>query len=178
MPFDENHSEPIVSPDTNNWTDFHYHELPRHEYQKRKKYRRLARYNTGIGHGDWSNQELLRHMENLHRFDAIAGQLKMDRSQKKRARKHYSSLDFRGLGRRVELVAFCVCVHVCNNDDRIFSDPYRRHGNGWKRYHPQQNDENNDPLFVNVAESIGLEEDDIQSMMSRLRHDLDDRLFQ
>lgn len=185
MPFNENQPEPLVSPITKNSTDFHYQEI-KEEYpysdsayrNKREKYRLLRNYNTGVGKRKWSDQSLLRYGENLARFDAIAGQLKLEMVQKRRAKRLYSGLDFQELGRRVELWAFCVCAHVCNQDERIANDPYRRHRSGWKRYHPQKNDDDNDPLFMDLAKSIGLRTSEIQSGMAKLRQILPDWLFQ
>jgi hypothetical protein len=184
MPFDDRYPEPLVSPDTNNATDFHYQEIeeeyPYHDiaYQnKREKFRLLRNYNTGISQREWSDQEKLRHIDNLASFDAVSSQLGLEKSQKRLGRRLYSRLDFRTLGRRVELVAFCVCAHVCNNDKRVFRDAFRRHRSNWKRYHPQRNPENNDETYEKVAESINLERGRLQSCMAKLRQELPDWLF-
>jgi hypothetical protein len=135
--FDESEGEPSISPDTPNQTKFHPEEAPE---EQRGYYQRLVGYNRGTRTGRGSDQRLLREQEKLARFDAIAGRLELPPYQRGLARVMMKNLDLRRLGYSTELVAFCLCASLARKDGRM--------------YHPSRSDNNNDPVFLEVAESL------------------------
>ena len=111
--FDED-DEPITSSDTDNATTFHPAEAPP---ELRRLYERLFKYNIGDTR-TWSDHEALRKRDNLALYDAISSQVDLTKDQRRRGRELFDRLNVRRIGYGAELVAFCVCIHVAEQDGR------------------------------------------------------------
>jgi hypothetical protein len=135
--FDENEGEPAIGPDTPNQTKFNPEEAPR---EQRGKFERWRGYNRGTRTGRGSNQKLIRKQEKLAKYDAIAGLLELLPHQYSEARTVVGNLDLRRLGYSTELVVFCVCASFARGDGRM--------------YHPSRRNDNNDPVFLEVANTL------------------------
>lgn len=153
--YDENEQEPIVSPDTDNATHFHYTEAP---IEHQAKFKRFHGYNSGIYNGSWADETKIRRLDNLNLFDAIANWLDLTRYQHRHGRELFDELPLKQLGYRAEIVAFCVCIVVARADDRY--------------YHPQRSDAHNDRLFDDVAKTFSEGPDRITACLNRVQERL------
>lgn len=151
MAFDENEPEPTITSDGENATKFHPEEAP---VEQRDHYKLLAGYNSGIYNREWADQKKIRRIDNLHIYDAIAGQLELTDWQKNYGRDLLKELNVRRIGYSIEYVAFTVCALTVRRDRRI--------------YYPTRCDEDNDSLFCDLAENLGLRPTKVQSCMARL----------
>ncbi len=79
---------------------------------------RLRKMNTGFYHdnGSMVDQEKMRDFDNTQLFKTIASQLELTKFQKERGEYLFKRLNFNDISRPVELVAFAVCIIVCNED--------------------------------------------------------------
>lgn len=159
MQFDESQPEPIVSPDTDNATQFHPDEAPP---ELREQFERFERYNSGLYNGDWVDKAKIRRIHNLAIFDAISGQLELTEYQKRRGRQIFDRINLRRFGHPVELVAFCVCMWVAREDGRL--------------YHPKRSSENNDTLFAELADDLDFRLGLVESCFNRITEVIETRL--
>ena len=156
--YDENESEPLTQPDTDNATKFHPGDAD-HDSQYREDgtatfeqhYSRLARHNTGVFNGKWADENKRARQDKLAVFDALAGQLELTPYQKETARREFDNLSVRDLsspaGIDVPLVAVMVAAVVARRDGRM--------------YHPAANEESNDALFTALLDSLGYCDDSL-----------------
>lgn len=153
--FDENEQEPIVSPDTDNATHFHYNEAP---LEQQAKFKRFHGYNSGIYNGSWADETKIRRLDNLNLFDAIADSLELTTYQHGHGRELFDELPLKQLGYRAEIVAFCVCVLVAREDGRY--------------YHPQRSNGRNDRLFEAVGSEFSEGPDRVTACLNRVEERL------
>lgn len=142
-------SPPITtSGDTENSTHFHPdegRESSLDPHRELPKWQRLSLLNEGMWNGPREeNTEALRNQDNLHIYDAIACQLELTDYQKERGRSVYEELPLHKLGRPVEQYGFAVCILVANEDAE------------GSRYWPSKDKPDNDPLFREFGERLGL----------------------
>lgn len=149
--FDENETEPTITPDGQNATKFNPEEAPAGSHEH---WRRLAGYNSGVYNGSWADQQAIRLNDNLAVFDAVAGQLELTNHQKRTGRDRLSALNVRSLGTGIETVVFAVCAITVREDGR--------------GYYPTRKPENNDPLFVDMALELSLSPSAIRATMNRI----------
>jgi hypothetical protein len=164
--YDESKAPPLTSPDTDNATSLHENDIDDdmrkdNSIPLRKHYKRLKKLNTGRWNGKWRNESHQRVIENLAMYDAIASQLGLTERQKGIGRSRFLIPDFRRYSQMggVRVVAFCICKLVCGEDGRD--------------YYPTRKRENNDPLFVNIADDIGLTQRNIEKVIPKLQSELD-----
>jgi hypothetical protein len=127
----------VITPNTENATFFNPDEASNPE-----RFKQLRFYHRGT----WKdrreeNKEVRYRQDNLAILDALCGHLCLTDYQKKEARRLFDGLDHRSLGKRTDLIAFSVCILVCNDE----VDDYR--------FYPTSND--NDPLFTSMQEDLG-----------------------
>jgi len=171
MMYDEEQSEPLTEPDTDNATKFHPDDAD-HDTEDRidgtatfeQHYTRLASHNSGIYNGKWADKTKLRHQDNLSVFDAIASQVELSPYQKETGRREYGDLNLRKLstpgGIDGTLVAIMTAAVVS-----------RRDGRG---YHPGFHDEANDDLFLALLDNLGYDDVSvIHSAFGKVRHQLE-----
>lgn len=164
--YDESKAAPLTSPDTNNATKLNKHDS---SDKKRKDntisfqehYKKLNMYNTGRWNGKWRDESHQRVIENLATYDAIASQLGLTDRQKGIGRSRFLIPDFRRYSQMggVRIVAFCTCKLVCGEDGRD--------------YYPTRKRENNDALFMNIADDLGLTQRNIEKVIPKLQNELE-----
>lgn len=147
-------SHDIDNPDTDNATYFlgkdaslGSFEADYRKLDKQEHFKHLKKLNSGWNTGlNWYNNRLNTYQMAKDAINAISGQLDLTDKERSRARDHYVNLDREKLGLKAQLVAYCVCAYVVENNDR----------NQNRRSHPNVPDEATDDLFQEVADSIGL----------------------
>lgn len=163
--YDESKAPPLTSPDTNNATKFHQDEAPdgyRLDGSKsyEQHYKHMKMNNTGLWNGKWGNKKIIRTIDNLAMYDAIASQLGLTDRQKRIGRSRLLTVDNTRYGQMggVRAVAFCLCKLVCGEDGRD--------------YYPTRKGENNDSLFVEIADKLGLSQREIEKVIPKVRSEL------
>jgi hypothetical protein len=168
MPYDESQPEPSIEPDTPNHTHFYGSDSSAGYDGTRRKdgfetfeshYSRLALLNTGIFNGKWATDESARwKQEALAIFDAIAGNLELSPFQKELGRESFGTLDLRELsspnGIDAVLCAIMTSAIVCREDGRF--------------YHPNRDDNTNDPLFTALIEDLGYRDRVVRSCYEKI----------
>ena len=143
----------LDSPDTNNATVIRYDLDCKPKHSKEfKKWKRLALYNTGAMNLGWGNDPYLTYQTNSHMIDGLMDKLEMTPLQRGKAYLYFMGLNLGEEGLNAELMAFCVCAVILHQD-----------GSG-RSYHPNQLEENKDPVFVEMADKLGLKEKAISSV--------------
>lgn len=146
----------VVTSDTPNATEVRPDEAPPH---KQYKFRKFRAYNTGTWNGPRrENKELTYRQDNLHRYDALSSQVGLTDLQKRRGRKLMEELDFQQIGQPIDQILFGVCVLVANADVP-----------GGTRYWPDERTKNNDGLFAEVADDLGLDLSEQLSIVQKLK---------
>jgi hypothetical protein len=151
--YDESKSEPLTEADTPNHTKFHANDeladyIGRHRLDGtatfEQHYTRLAKLNSGLWNGFREVKALRFQCDNLAIFDAITSQLELTNYQKTVGRQQFGTLDLADLstpnGIDATLVAIMVAAIVVRRDRRF--------------YHPSRADNNNDPLFRDLVDSL------------------------
>lgn len=174
MQFDESKPEPIVTPDTPNRTKFNPDEAPNvprlDGFQTvRQQYRLMFRINRGTHirshhnpYETWTDEQLMRRMDNLAVFDAISSQMDMPRWLKRWARKLFARLDLRRYRRYREsgmgavLGAIAVCAYAC-------------YLMGWPT-HPNHRDRH--PELVRLMDELGITEQEFSKLYGRAEQEL------
>jgi len=168
--FDEEQSEPLTSPDTNNATKFHPDDST-HDSDFRldgtatheQHYSRLASHNAGIYNGKWADKTKLRENDNKAVFDAIAGNLELTDHQKRIGRIEYANLDLQELstpgGIDATLVAIITAAVVVREDGRL--------------YHPAKAEESNDALFLRLLDELEYDSGVIHSAYGKVTFRMD-----
>jgi len=132
----------VLTSDTENATQIHPSEAPPH---KRAQFERFRAYNTGLWNGPRrENKEAMYRQDNLHRYDSIASGLELTPYQKERGRQLLDDVEPSSFGKPIDQLLFAICVIVANADAE------------GKRYWPHPDKRDNDPLFTEMAEDIGL----------------------
>ena len=126
---------------------------------KQEHYKHLNELNSGWNTGlNWYNNRLNTYQMAKDAINAISGQLDLTDKERSRARDHYVNLDREKLGLKAQLVAYCVCAYVVENNDR----------NQNRRCHPNVPDEATDDLFQEVADSIGFRKKSITKTYGKI----------
>lgn len=167
--------------DLGNRTEIHYRadEVPKRrthskkaDHQKEKYYRldQHNRDNIWKWRTDVNVQGSQDFQFNRYTILAIGSQLGLSDLERQKAFEKLFALDLQRMGLRMEGVAFCVCALVSNQDST------ERYENGDRIYHPQRNDENNPPAFVelqnHLIDSFGtISKKSIQSIFQKLEQE-------
>ena len=161
----------LDQPDTNNATYFDAEDVPAGTYwsadflylKKRTHYQYLDDMNSGKRNGPkYRNDPYYTRETARHLVESVACQLDLTERQTGRARRYFLGLDRERLGLPSELVVYCLCAYVLEQDER----------NRYRRCHPNVPAEQIDPVFRRVAESLGLRQRDIQKTYGKLQHRL------
>jgi hypothetical protein len=152
----------VLASDTENATQVRPSEAPAH---KQQKFQRFRAYNTGLWNGPRrENKEAMHRQDDLHLWDAIAAQLDLTDSQKKRGRRLFDSLDVDALTARREWasrhVAFGLAVVVANDDVRDGT-----------RYWPQS--KHADECFASFADGFDFDWKMELSLIKQVQHRAD-----
>lgn len=167
---DQNQSNPSIDkPDTNFATYIEHDEIGEDEkwmadflyLKKQDYYKHLNDINAGRKNGPtWYNDPFLTY-ENARDFiNIISGGLDMTSVQRHRSRRYFISLDRERLGLRYEVVAYCVCAYIVEQDEQ----------NQYRRCHPNVPNEKTDKLFQQTAESLELTSREIHKTYGKLQH--------
>lgn len=119
-----------------------------------ERFEQLRETNRGYwrGHADTANQAA---QDRRQRYEAIASQLDLTDAQQTRGWRRLQSVDLQRMGLSLDLVVFCLCALVVRDDGREF--------------HPHRSNENNDELFVEMAERLDFRESLMASCWEKLR---------
>ena len=152
MPYDESEAEPLTEPDTNNATKFYSSDASA-DFDGAKRldgtatyeqhYTRLSMLNSGVYNGKWGDESARWKQEGLAIFDSISCQLELTSYQKQVGRQQFEAIDLPRITTAeidTALVAIMVSAVVARRDGRL--------------YHPNREDRNNDPLFVELIDSL------------------------
>lgn len=147
----------VLTSDTENATTIPVKDAPP---EKQQKFRRFRAYNRGLWNGPKrENKEEIRRQDNLHVFDALSSQLELTQYQKARGRETLDDLHLKSFGKSVEHVIFGICVLVVNRD---VEDGYR--------YWPHPQVKQNDAVFKDVADGLGLDLGDQLSVVQQVAY--------
>lgn len=128
----------------------HYRKLERHDREKVR-----LRPDTNVPKMiDWEYHN--------HITEAVGNQLDLHNEQMQYAKQLYKRVDKGRLGRYSDLTAFCCCVLSLT------------HGRTNRAYHPARRDENNDPVFLKIAQwyetRFHIKPEHITSVMNKIQH--------
>lgn len=132
-------------------TQFCPEDAPR---EQQDHYEMLRNTNRGYwkGFAVTANQ---RATERHQRFQTIASQLELTDYQEQEGQRMLDSIDLQRLGLSLDLVLFSLCALVVRDDGRA--------------YHPYRSNDNNDDLFVELAEDLEFRQSQIASCWEKLR---------
>ncbi|AGM10942.1 hypothetical protein M193_gp103 [Halorubrum tailed phage 7] len=146
----------VLTSDTENATTIQPSEAPP---SQREKYKRLRAYNTGLWNGPKrENKAAIRRQDNLHRYDAIAGQADLTPYQKERGRELFDSLNIRKIGLPADHIAFAICILVANADVPDGT-----------RYWPHPDGKGDKP-FERLSDSLDLSVSKQMSAVMKMKH--------
>lgn len=132
---------------------------------KREHYQHLNKVDQGRRNGTkWVNSRLLTYEDNINLIRTFVAQLELSIPQKEVAVGEFINLDLQMFGVAKEYVALAVCAYVVKKDDR----------NQVRKTHPACDKSDQDSLFVDMAEAIGLTDADYQSMYGKVAWELPD----
>lgn len=145
--------------DLGNRTEIHYDSdeyrdakiRTKKDYYRSNKYHRLDQHNRDNiwrWRTDADVQESQDFQYKRHTVLALGSQLGLSELERQKAFERIFALDLQQMGVRTDLVAFCVCALVSNED------PTERYEDGERIYHPQRSDENNPDAFVRVQDHL------------------------
>lgn len=162
MKFNENEEEPLTTPDTENSTRLNHSEgrTRTQDYGPGDYWKRLSNINTGaVDSFGSADAETQRRQERLSAWDVMAGHLELTPYQKSEGRRMMGQLKVGsgGLGIGLFLAAYSLAAYVVREDKRSRRD-----------YHPRRLEQNNCPLFLDVADDFDYDPDRIHSVMNRL----------
>jgi hypothetical protein len=144
----------IQEPDTNNATCIRHDIDGDKPNIDRLYWRKMSLYNCGICNREWVNEAYRTYLVNNGLVMALMCQLDLTKRQRQRVYPFVMGLDFRKLGKKAELSAFCAITAIVNNDDTI------------RGYYPNQKDP--DKEFAKIKKELDLSDTDVYSMLSKL----------
>ena len=149
----------IDGADTNNATKlYNPGELDNQEFSKSKwKWKMLDNYNSGLQNRVWTNSPYTTYLLNRHHISALSSQLNLTERLRTKVYHRFMRLSLEEWGVSANLMAFCVCAVTVHEDDTVRS------------YHYNQNEDNKDDEFIQVAESLGLRQKSIRMFYSKYR---------
>lgn len=133
---------------------------------KRDHYNYLNEIDQGRKNGpNWDNSRLLTYEENKAVIKAIAAQLELSTPQREVAVGEFMNLDLQKIGESKDWVALAVCAYVVKSDDR----------NRERKTHPACSKSEQDTLFVDMVEAVGLTDSRYHSMYGKVASKLPDK---
>lgn len=159
----------INNPDTNFSTYFNAADIDSSAYfradfrylNKEKHYQHLKDLNAGraIGLGRY-NDRCVTYEQACDLIEALSAQLGLTSRERYLARCHFVSLDREKLGLELELVAYCMCAYVIEQNER----------NDTRRGHPNVPDDKHDGRFQEIADSLDLRQRDLVKTYGKIQH--------
>lgn len=147
--------KPYDEPDANNATKlYHPSDYPDSGLSE-ERWKRLDGYNSGITNLKWSNSPYITYQLNRHHILALTSQLELSRRQRRRVYNRFMQLELGKWGVSANLIAFCVCAVTIHTDST------------YREYHPNQDSENKDEIFVRVRDSLGLRKGSVRKFYSK-----------
>lgn len=143
----------MFNPDSSNATYIPYGEADPDKYEL---YKKLDGYNSGKYNLNWENKSYHTFLLNEHLIESLGTQLDLTKEQRRNARARFLSLELDKWGVDARLVAFCVCAYTVHQDDTLRS------------YHPNQSEDNKDPLFNKIGRDLGFRRKTVTSVYSKL----------
>lgn len=143
----------ITDVDAENETVIRHDEIT--DYHKRKKFKRLSEYNTGLRNWRWTNQGYNTYLLNNHLIGALIGQLDLNPRYQQEAEGLFMSLNLGKFGVNAGIVAYCVCAVVVHRDEK-----------NKRECHPSVSDI--DPEFEEIAEREGYRQKDLISIYNKI----------
>ena len=159
----------LDQPDTDNATHFLADDVDKGEYwpadflylHKRTHFAYLKDFNEGCRNGPKRyNDPLVTREAGRDLIDALSGQLDMTSTQRNHVQRYFTNLDRGELGLRLELVGYCLCMVIVEQDEQ----------NQHRRCHPNVPDRKKDDLFQSLANSLNLTEREIRKTYGKLQH--------
>lgn len=148
----------IWNPDAQNATTIRYDIDCRHDPEKRSKYKRLSKYNSGLKNGPkWTNDEYNKYLVNQHLIRALASQVGLNPRLKREAERLFLGFNLQKFGTDAAPVAFCTCVAVVENSEE--ND---------RKCHPCVPDEKMDSEFKRVARAEGYQKGELISLYNKV----------
>lgn len=132
---------------------------------KQNYYQHLKQLNAGfaVSLGRY-NDQLVTYDMAVDTVDNLSSQLGLTAKERSRSRHHFVTLDRESLGLSSDVVAYCVCAYVVEQNER----------NETRRCHPNVSDEKTDSLFQEIAESLNLTQREIVKTYGKVQHRIDD----
>lgn len=143
----------ITDVDTQNATIIRYDKIA--DFEKRKKFKRLSEFNTGLRNGKWTNQDYNTHLINEHLIWSLICQLDINPRYQQEAAGLFMSLNLRKFGVNAGVVAYCVCAVVVHRTEE-----------NERNCHPSM--KNIDPEFERIAECEGYRQGDLISIYNKI----------
>jgi len=143
----------ITDVDTQNATIIRHGDII--DLDKRKKFKLLSEYNTGLRNRKWTNQGYTTDLLNRHLIWALIGQLGLNPRYQQEAVGLFLNLNLGKFGVNAGIVAYCTCavvVHGSKENER--------------KCHPSVKDM--DPEFERIAECEGYREKDLISIYNKI----------
>jgi hypothetical protein len=163
----------INNPDTNHATFFKANDIQSSEsfladfryLNKRKHYHHLKQLNAGfaVSLGRY-NDRLVTYDMAVDVVDNLSSQLGLTKKERSQSRHQFVTLDREELGLRSDLVAYCVCAYVVEQNER----------NEERRCHPNVPENTKDDLFQQIAESLDLSQRGIVKTYGKIQNRVDD----
>ncbi|UPV98775.1 hypothetical protein M0R88_09545 [Halorussus gelatinilyticus] len=148
----------IYNPDAQNATTIRYDINYRDDPEKRRKYKRLSEYNSGLKNGPkWTNDEYNTYLVNQHLIRALASQVGLNPRYKREAERLFLRFDLQKFGTDAATVAFCTCVAVVKNSEE--ND---------RKCHPCVPDKKMDPEFRRVASAEDYRKGELISLYNKV----------
>jgi len=97
-------------------------------------------------------------------IDNLSSQLGLTTEERSQSRHHFVTLDREDLGLSSDLVAYCVCAYVVEQNER----------NEERRCHPNVPEKTKDDLFQQIAESLDLSQREIVKTYGKIQNRIDD----
>lgn len=143
----------ITDVDTQNATIIKYGEIT--DFDKRKKFKRLSEFNTGLRNGKWTNQDYNTHLLNEHLIWSFIGQLDLNLRYQQEVAGLFLSLNPGKFGVDIGIVAYCACAVVVHGKEGVN-----------RNCHPSVKEM--DSEFERVAECEGYQEKELISIYNKI----------
>lgn len=132
---------------------------------KQEHYLRLKWLNAGFAIGlNRYHDQLVTYEMAVDLIDNLSSQLGLTTKERSQSRHHFVTLDREGLGLSSDLVAYCVCAYVVEENQR----------NEERSCHPNITDEKKDTLFQQISESLNLTQREIVKTYGKVQNRIGD----
>ncbi|SEO66876.1 hypothetical protein SAMN05216388_101697 [Halorientalis persicus] len=144
----------IWTPDHSNATVIRYDKDCQQDPKKRKKFKRLSEYNSGLRNGKWTNQDYNTYLLNEHLIWSLITQLDLNPRYQQKAAGLFHSFNLQKFGVSANIVAYCTCAVVVHQADN------ERNCHPWSK--------NRDSEFEKIASCEGYQEKELISIYNKI----------